>query len=55
MSWVSIDIRDRKAIRGALDATLQQFGGLDILINTAALFPSSPDGVISDALVGVDA
>ena len=50
VSWVSIDIRDRKAIRGALDATLKQFGGIDILINTAALFPSSPDGVISDAL-----
>ena len=28
---------------------LQQFGGIDILINTAAMFPSSPDGVISDA------
>ncbi len=50
VSWVSIDIRDRKAIRAALDATLKQFGGLDILINTAALFPSSPDGIISDAL-----
>ncbi len=25
------------------------FGGIDILINTAALFPSSPDGVITDA------
>jgi rhamnose utilization protein RhaD (predicted bifunctional aldolase and dehydrogenase)/NAD(P)-dependent dehydrogenase (short-subunit alcohol dehydrogenase family) len=50
VSWVAIDIRDRKAIRTALDATLKQFGGLDILINTAALFPSSPDGIISDAL-----
>ena len=49
MSWVSIDIRDRKAIKGALDAAVRQFGGIDILINTAALFPSSPDGTISDA------
>ena len=49
VSWTAIDIRDRKAIRAALNATLQQFGGIDILINTAALFPSSPDGVISDA------
>jgi rhamnose utilization protein RhaD (predicted bifunctional aldolase and dehydrogenase)/NAD(P)-dependent dehydrogenase (short-subunit alcohol dehydrogenase family) len=49
VSWTSIDIRDRKTIRAALDATIQQFGGIDILINTAALFPSSPDGVISDA------
>ena len=50
VSWTSIDIRDRKAIRAALDATIRQFGGIDILINTAAMFPSSPDGVINDAL-----
>src|SRR5216683_2085803 len=47
--WTSIDIRDRKAIKAALEATIKQFGGIDILINTAALFPSSPDGIISDA------
>jgi rhamnose utilization protein RhaD (predicted bifunctional aldolase and dehydrogenase)/NAD(P)-dependent dehydrogenase (short-subunit alcohol dehydrogenase family) len=45
--WTGIDIRDRKTIKTALDATVKQFGGIDILINTAALFPSSPDGVIS--------
>jgi rhamnose utilization protein RhaD (predicted bifunctional aldolase and dehydrogenase)/NAD(P)-dependent dehydrogenase (short-subunit alcohol dehydrogenase family) len=44
-----IDIRDRAAIRSALEAAIASFGGLDILINTAALFPSSPDGVITDA------
>jgi rhamnose utilization protein RhaD (predicted bifunctional aldolase and dehydrogenase)/NAD(P)-dependent dehydrogenase (short-subunit alcohol dehydrogenase family) len=44
-----IDIRDRSAIQSALDATIAAFGGIDILINTAALFPSSPDGIISDA------
>ena len=49
VSWTSIDIRDRVAIRKALAHTMEAFGGLDILINTAALFPSSPDGVISDA------
>ncbi len=49
VSWTSIDIRDRKAIKAALEATVKQFGGIDILINTAALFPSSPDGTISDA------
>jgi rhamnose utilization protein RhaD (predicted bifunctional aldolase and dehydrogenase)/NAD(P)-dependent dehydrogenase (short-subunit alcohol dehydrogenase family) len=53
VSWTGIDIRDRQAIRAALAATIQQFGGIDILINTAALFPSSPDGVISDAMWGV--
>jgi rhamnose utilization protein RhaD (predicted bifunctional aldolase and dehydrogenase)/NAD(P)-dependent dehydrogenase (short-subunit alcohol dehydrogenase family) len=46
---VPIDIRKREAIRAALDATIQAFGGIDLLINTAAIFPSSPDGVITDA------
>src|ERR1700761_8056039 len=36
VSWTSIDIRVRKAIKAALDATIKQFGGIDILINTAA-------------------
>jgi rhamnose utilization protein RhaD (predicted bifunctional aldolase and dehydrogenase)/NAD(P)-dependent dehydrogenase (short-subunit alcohol dehydrogenase family) len=49
VAHTSIDIRDRNAIKAALDATIQHFGGVDILINTAALFPSSPDGVITDA------
>jgi NAD(P)-dependent dehydrogenase (short-subunit alcohol dehydrogenase family) len=49
----AIDIRKREAIRGALDATIAAFGGLDLLINTAALFPSSPDGTISDAQWGL--
>jgi len=44
-----IDIRDRGAIQSALDATIAAYGGIDILVNTAALFPSSPDGVISDS------
>ncbi len=47
-----IDICDRVAIRGALQATVKAFGGLDILVNTAAIFPSSPDGVIADAQWG---
>ncbi|HUA93543.1 MAG TPA: bifunctional rhamnulose-1-phosphate aldolase/short-chain dehydrogenase [Terracidiphilus sp.] len=45
----SVDIRSREAIRGAIDAAVAAFGGVDILVNTAALFPSSPDGVISDS------
>ena len=46
----SVDIRNRDAIRSAIQATIAAFGGIDILINTAALFPSSPDGAISDAM-----
>jgi rhamnose utilization protein RhaD (predicted bifunctional aldolase and dehydrogenase)/NAD(P)-dependent dehydrogenase (short-subunit alcohol dehydrogenase family) len=49
VTWASIDIRDRRTIKAALEATIAAFGGIDILINTAALFPSSPDGIISDA------
>ncbi len=44
-----VDIRSRDSIREAVRLTVEQFGGLDMLINTAALFPSSPTGVISDA------
>ncbi len=40
----AVDIRSRDAIRQALARTIAAFGGMDILINTAALFPSSPDG-----------
>ncbi len=43
-----IDIRSRESIRAAVEKVIQTFGGLDILINTAALFPSSPTGKISD-------
>ncbi|HEY5381267.1 MAG TPA: bifunctional rhamnulose-1-phosphate aldolase/short-chain dehydrogenase [Acidobacteriaceae bacterium] len=48
-SSTAIDIRNRDAIKRCLEATIAQFGGLDILINTAGMFPSSPDGIISDA------
>jgi rhamnose utilization protein RhaD (predicted bifunctional aldolase and dehydrogenase)/NAD(P)-dependent dehydrogenase (short-subunit alcohol dehydrogenase family) len=47
-----IDICSREAIAGALQATVAAFGGIDILINTAALFPSSAEDVIPDALWG---
>jgi NAD(P)-dependent dehydrogenase (short-subunit alcohol dehydrogenase family) len=45
---VSIDIRDREGICKALREVIAMYGGIDILINTAAVFPSSPDGVIQD-------
>jgi rhamnose utilization protein RhaD (predicted bifunctional aldolase and dehydrogenase)/NAD(P)-dependent dehydrogenase (short-subunit alcohol dehydrogenase family) len=48
-----IDIRKRDAIKSALAATISAFGGIDLLINTAAIFPSSPDGIISDAQWGL--
>ena len=44
-----IDIRERESIRGALREVVAAYGGVDIVVNTAAIFPSSPDGAISDA------
>lgn len=43
-----VDITKRPAIHEAFDSTVLTFGGVDVLVNTAALFPSSPDGVITD-------
>jgi rhamnose utilization protein RhaD (predicted bifunctional aldolase and dehydrogenase)/NAD(P)-dependent dehydrogenase (short-subunit alcohol dehydrogenase family) len=53
VTFTAIDITDRATIQSALKATIQSFGGVDILINTAAIFPSSPDGLISDKLWGI--
>jgi rhamnose utilization protein RhaD (predicted bifunctional aldolase and dehydrogenase)/NAD(P)-dependent dehydrogenase (short-subunit alcohol dehydrogenase family) len=44
-----VDIRSRDSIREAMHQAVAAFGGVDILVNTAALFPSSPTGVISEA------
>jgi NAD(P)-dependent dehydrogenase (short-subunit alcohol dehydrogenase family) len=46
----AVDITNREAIADALKATVAAFGGVDILINTAALFPSSPDAVVPDSM-----
>jgi len=50
---VAIDIRDRDSIREALRAVVAAYGGVDIIVNTAAIFPSSPDGTVSDQQWGV--
>jgi len=44
-----VDIRSRASIVEAINATVAAFGGVDIVVNTAALFPSSPDGTVADA------
>jgi rhamnose utilization protein RhaD (predicted bifunctional aldolase and dehydrogenase)/NAD(P)-dependent dehydrogenase (short-subunit alcohol dehydrogenase family) len=44
----AVDIRDRAAIRALLRKVVAEFGGLDILVNTAAIFPSSADGHVTD-------
>ena len=50
---VGIDIRERDSIREALRDTVFAYGGVDIVVNTAAIFPSSPDGQITDAQWGI--
>jgi NAD(P)-dependent dehydrogenase (short-subunit alcohol dehydrogenase family) len=50
VACTSVDICSREAIANALKATAAAFGGVDILINTAALFPSSPDAVVPDSM-----
>jgi rhamnose utilization protein RhaD (predicted bifunctional aldolase and dehydrogenase)/NAD(P)-dependent dehydrogenase (short-subunit alcohol dehydrogenase family) len=46
----AIDIRNRDAIRTALREIVKTYGGFDILINTAAIFPAPPDGHVTDDL-----
>jgi NAD(P)-dependent dehydrogenase (short-subunit alcohol dehydrogenase family) len=47
-----VDIRSRESIRKVIGEAALMFGGIDILINTAALFPATPDGVIPDDMWG---
>jgi rhamnose utilization protein RhaD (predicted bifunctional aldolase and dehydrogenase)/NAD(P)-dependent dehydrogenase (short-subunit alcohol dehydrogenase family) len=50
---VAIDIRERTSIQNALRETVSAYGGIDIIVNTAAIFPSSPDGKINDSQWGL--
>ncbi|HKV23210.1 MAG TPA: bifunctional rhamnulose-1-phosphate aldolase/short-chain dehydrogenase [Candidatus Acidoferrum sp.] len=50
---VEVDIRRRESIEAALREAVAAFGGVDILVNTAAIFPSSADGRIDDAQWGL--
>lgn len=50
---VAIDIGKRESILQALRETVSTYGGLDIVVNTAAVFPSSPDGQITDTQWGL--
>ncbi|MGA7340753.1 MAG: bifunctional rhamnulose-1-phosphate aldolase/short-chain dehydrogenase [Terracidiphilus sp.] len=45
----AVDIRSRESIRAALDTAVAAFGGVDILVNTAARYMSYPDGVVPDS------
>lgn len=45
----AVDIRERESIQKLLREVVSAFGGVDILINTAAIFPSSADGRVTDS------
>jgi rhamnose utilization protein RhaD (predicted bifunctional aldolase and dehydrogenase)/NAD(P)-dependent dehydrogenase (short-subunit alcohol dehydrogenase family) len=46
----AVDIRSRESIRKVIGEAALMFGGIDILINTAAIFPSTLDGEIPDEM-----
>jgi NAD(P)-dependent dehydrogenase (short-subunit alcohol dehydrogenase family) len=46
---VAVDVRDRGSIRRALRQAVAAFGGIDVLVNTAAIF-QVPGSAASDAL-----
>jgi rhamnose utilization protein RhaD (predicted bifunctional aldolase and dehydrogenase)/NAD(P)-dependent dehydrogenase (short-subunit alcohol dehydrogenase family) len=49
---IEIDITQEASIRNALRSVIANCGGLDILINTAALFPASSDNTTSQTQWG---
>jgi 3-oxoacyl-[acyl-carrier protein] reductase/pteridine reductase len=44
---VECDVRSEGSVRRAIDATVSQFGRLDIVVNNAAVFEAAPLGTIS--------
>jgi rhamnose utilization protein RhaD (predicted bifunctional aldolase and dehydrogenase)/NAD(P)-dependent dehydrogenase (short-subunit alcohol dehydrogenase family) len=46
----TVDVRSRTSIAAALDTAIAAFGGIDILINTAAVYPSSHEPVLPDSV-----
>jgi rhamnose utilization protein RhaD (predicted bifunctional aldolase and dehydrogenase)/NAD(P)-dependent dehydrogenase (short-subunit alcohol dehydrogenase family) len=50
---VALDVRRRNNIHQSLREVIGSYGGVDVIINTAAFFPSSPDGQTADEDWGV--
>lgn len=45
----AVNITDRASVKAMLEGAIREFGGVDILVNIAAVFlPPSPDGKLSD-------
>jgi rhamnose utilization protein RhaD (predicted bifunctional aldolase and dehydrogenase)/NAD(P)-dependent dehydrogenase (short-subunit alcohol dehydrogenase family) len=45
----AVNLSSRDTIRNALDLTVRTFGGVDIVINTAAIYPTPPAGTPAEA------
>lgn len=45
-AFITADVRNRESILQALKLAVASFGGIDILVNTVAVYPTSPDGVL---------
>lgn len=50
---VGLDLSSRSSIAAAVDATVVRFGGLDALINTAAVFPTPAPGTPAEQVWGL--
>jgi len=46
---MAVDIRERESVQKLLREVISAYGGVDVIINTAAIFPSSADGKVSDS------
>jgi NAD(P)-dependent dehydrogenase (short-subunit alcohol dehydrogenase family) len=45
---VAVDLRDRAAVRQALAAAVAAYGGIDLVVNTAAIYPVAEQGKLTD-------
>ena len=49
----AVDLGSSESLTAAVDFTISQFGGVDIIVNTAAIYPvPGPDGELSEAQWG---
>jgi rhamnose utilization protein RhaD (predicted bifunctional aldolase and dehydrogenase)/NAD(P)-dependent dehydrogenase (short-subunit alcohol dehydrogenase family) len=51
---VTIDVRDRDSVHQAIRETIAAFGGIDIIVNTAAIFPTAASVQGSAAVATID-
>ena len=48
IATVAVDVRERQSVLAALQTAVAAFGGVDILVNTAAVYPAVPGGKTPD-------